>query len=326
MPTFCYQEKQFRPDSLDMIHRVNAVITTYQDQGYSLTLRQVYYRMVAADVIDNNDKEYKKLGDLISNARLAGLIDWHAIEDRTRHSRSESHWRNPSEVIESAAYSYNTDKWVGQKYKVCVWVEKDALIDVVGQACKPLDTPHFSCRGYVSATAMWDAAQRLMGYFYDYGRQPVILHLGDHDPSGVDMSRDIRERLEMFTNYCDVYEKYYRKHGKMSKFRLVSGWPGIIFKRIALNMDQIEQYDPPPNPAKIKDTRSTDYIDQFGPTCWELDALEPTVLNDLITAEIGLFLDYEEFERLHQRQEEERGILNQVAAKWSKVSEFVGRE
>ena len=108
MPKIEYVPKNFSTDRLQMIEKVNGVVAEYQKQGYSLTLRQVYYQMVARDIIPNNMRSYKNLGNLINDARLAGLIDWLAIEDRTRNLRGNSHWTKPGSVIESAAYSRRT--------------------------------------------------------------------------------------------------------------------------------------------------------------------------------------------------------------------------
>ena len=179
MPKIEYVPKNFSADRLQMIEKVNKVVAEYQKQGYSLTLRQVYYQMVARDIIPNNMRSYKNLGNLINDARLAGLIDWLAIEDRTRNLRGNSHWTEPGKVIESAAYSYRRDHWEGQPNYVEVWVEKDALIGIVGQICGKLDVNHFSCRGYVSQSEMWAAARRLHRR-QEAGQRVVLLHLGDH--------------------------------------------------------------------------------------------------------------------------------------------------
>ena len=203
MPKIQYKEINFRGKSLELINLVNQVINEYKNQGYELTLRQTYYQLVARGYIPNNERSYKNIGNLINDGRLAGLIDWYSIVDRTRNLRGNSHWGKPEDVIASARYSYLLNKWDGQPNYVEVWVEKDALVDIVGQACIPLDTPYFSCRGYTSQSEMWSAAQRFIDQSYRDNR--YIIHLGDHDPSGIDMTRDIQERLQMFG--ADVYAK-----------------------------------------------------------------------------------------------------------------------
>lgn len=166
MPKIQYKEINFRGKSLELINLVNQVINEYKNQGYELTLRQTYYQLVARGYIPNNERSYKNIGNLINDGRLAGLIDWYSIVDRTRNLRGNSHWDKPEDVIASARYSYLLNKWDGQPNYVEVWVEKDALVDIVGQACIPLDTPYFSCRGYTSQSEMWSAAQRFIDQSY----------------------------------------------------------------------------------------------------------------------------------------------------------------
>lgn len=277
MPKIEYVPKNFRQTSLELIHRINTVITDYEAQGYSLTLRQVYYQMVARDIIPNNERSYKNLGALINDARLAGLIDWNAIEDRTRNIRGRTHWEKPGDVIKAAAYNYHLDYWQDQDNYVEVWVEKDALVGVVGRICDQLDLKYFSCRGYVSQSEMWVAAKRLEKRQRE-GKNIVLLHLGDHDPSGIDMSRDILDRLNVFET------------------------DDIEFKRLALNMEQVEEYNPPPNPTKLTDSHATKYLSDFGHECWELDALEPKVIDALIKDNVLKFRDEKNYKQIKEKK------------------------
>lgn len=267
MPKIAYKDISFRKTSLDLISLINSVIEEYQIQGYDLTLRQLYYQLVARGYIENSDKSYKRIGSLINDARLAGLIDWNAIVDRTRNMKKNNHWNKPSEIIGAAINQYFIDLRETQLVYVEVWVEKEALIDVVGKICKHLDVPFFACRGYVSQSEMWNAAQRFSVQENVHNKKTMILHLGDHDPSGVDMTRDIQERLIMFESDVEV-------------------------KRIALTMEQIKLYNPPPNPAKITDSRCQGYIEKYGCESWELDALNPTIIKDLISKEVDVLTDF----------------------------------
>ena len=296
MPNIQYKEINFRQSSLDLIKLVNQVIQEYQAQGYELTLRQAYYQLVARGYIPNNERSYKNIGNLINDGRLAGLIDWYAITDRTRNLRGNSHWDTPAEVIESAKYSYRLDKWEGQPNYVEVWVEKDALVDVVGQACRPLDVPFFSCRGYTSQSEMWAAAQRFIRR--DDREQRIIIHLGDHDPSGIDMTRDIQERLEMFG-------------------------ADVMVKRVALTMEQIDFYTPPPNPAKLTDSRCWSYIQKFGNESWELDALEPKVITDLITEQVTMYRDDTLYQQVCDQERREKRELQLLCDNYSEAVSFL---
>lgn len=287
MPKIAYKEVAFRGQSLQVIELVNSVIEEYQDMGYDLTLRQLYYQLVARGHIENSDRSYKRVGELINNARLTGLIDWHAITDRTRNMRSRSHWDSPGQIIRSAINQYFIDLREGQPCYIEVWVEKEALVEVVGKACEKLDVPYFACRGYVSQSEMWAAAQRFIKEEQLHERS-VILHLGDHDPSGVDMTRDIQDRLSMFGS-------------------------SVYVDRIALTFEQVEEYAPPPNPAKITDSRCKAYIEEYGDESWELDALNPTVIRDLITDHVDKLTDFKLLVSRKEKLDKEKATMKKYS-------------
>lgn len=285
MPKIAYKDITFRGASLDTIQLVNKVIEEYEGMGYDLTLRQLYYQLVARGYIENSDRSYKRVGELINNARLAGLVDWYSITDRTRNMKSRSHWNSPGQIIESAINQYFIDLRKDQPHYIEVWVEKEALVEVVGKACHVLDVPYFACRGYVSQSELWAAAQRLSQEERNRGdTRSVILHLGDHDPSGVDMTRDIQERLAMFG-------------------------AATVVRRIALTYDQVQAYNPPPNPAKLTDSRCKAYIERYGDESWELDALNPTVIHDLITEHVDKLTDFELLRSRKERLREEKDSM-----------------
>ncbi len=293
-PCICYVPKRFSLEHGELVETANAIITEYAAQGYQMTLRQLYYQFVARDVIENTTQSSKRLGGIISDARLAGMIDWSAIEDRTRNLAGNSHWNNPCEIVESASRSYGIDCWVGQEFRCEVWVEKEALAGVVARPSKQWDLDYFSCRGYVSQSEMWSAAMRLQGYIRD-GQAPIVIYLGDHDPSGLDMTRDITDRLALFVG------------------------TDVMVNRIALNWDQIEQYNPPPNPAKSTDSRYRAYNEKYGGESWELDALEPRVIEDLINDAVAEVVEMDALEKRREQQESERGDLEFAAENWSKI-------
>lgn len=268
-----------------LIDEANQILEDPEFTGYTLTLRQLYYQFVAKSLLPNNQKEYSRLGVAINTGRLAGLIDWARLDDLTRSFEHNSHWVKPAQIIQSASVEYCLDKWEGQKYRVEVWVEKEALANVVSMACDPMDVPWFCCRGYASQSSMYLAGKRLIGYMKQK-QLPVILYLGDHDPSGLDMERDIAARLKLFTT------------------------EDIIIKRVALTWDQIEQYQLPPNPVKLTDSRTRGYIDEYGvDDSWELDALKPSMITGLLVNNIrGLIQSGKYRARVHQETEEKKGL------------------
>lgn len=291
MPKITYVEKKFSPATYDTIVTAEGIINELEAQGYDLTLRQLYYQFVAKGHIkDNTMASYKRLGSIINDARMAGLIDWDAIVDRTRNLQSNPHWDHPKDIVDSCVRQFQIEKWANQPERVEVWVEKEALIGVVAVAANRVDVPFFACRGYVSQSEMWRAGQRLISY----GVPTTILHLGDHDPSGIDMTRDIEDRLRTFTER-DLLEAY----------------PEV--ERLALNMDQVREHNPPPNPAKITDSRATKYIREFGEESWELDALEPRLLDALITSAVLRHRDPTLWAEAVKQEEKHKRALEKVA-------------
>lgn len=274
MPKIKYVEKRFSEESKKVIDHANTIITEYAAQGFDLTLRQLYYQFVARDLLKNSQENYKRLGSIVNDARLAGQIDWEKIEDRTRAVEALPTWGSPSDILDACASQFKIDKWARQPWYVEVWIEKEALAGVFERVCHELRVPYLSCRGYTSQSEMWRAGRRLRAAQKQRNKEVLILHFGDHDPSGIDMSRDIQNRLEMFMG-------------------------GTEFKRLALNMDQVEEYQPPPNPAKVTDSRANAYIAEYGTESWELDALEPAVLADLVRSEVTKVLDKEAWDEGH---------------------------
>jgi hypothetical protein len=287
VPEICYKAKKFGERKSAIIGIARRFVADYQAQGFKLSLRQLFYKFVSEDLLPNTERSYKNLGVTISEARLAGLLDWDAIEDRLRDKDGQPHWDSPVDIVRGCVDAYHIDKWAEQPNRVEVWVEKEALIEVISRAAWPLDVDYFSCKGYVSQSAMWRAARRLIDYEAT-GQNTIILHLGDHDPSGVDMTRDIQDRLWLFESDVEV-------------------------KRIALTMDQINELNPPPNPTKATDSRSSKYVPKYGYECWELDALEPAYLVDLVTNEVEKLRDGNLWDEAVEKEEAERELLKEAA-------------
>lgn len=299
MPRIAYIAKRFNRSSVALIDQANAICQEFQGQGFNLTLRQLYYQFVARGLIANKDTEYKRLGGVINDARLAGELDWNYIEDRTRNVRSVGHFVDPPDVMRAAHNSYRMDKWATQDERVEVWIEKDALVGVIEGVCTRNDVSYFSCRGYTSQSEVWGAAQRMLGYI-TAGQSVTVIHLGDHDPSGLDMSRDIITRLRLFVEH-EAYTE------------------DVEIRRVALNMNQVTLYNPPPNPAKVTDARFLQYAIQYGTESWELDALSPAVIAELIEMEILAHRNEDAWDEAVEHEHKDRDLIAKVTQKWSEI-------
>ena len=297
-----FQPRKFQARALSVIGSANAIIAEYQALGFTLTLRQLFYQFVSRPALGlaNTFDEYKLLGRIVTDARRAGLIDWDAIEDRTRNVRRLPTWDDPSEIIgDTCVGQYREDLWASQGPRPEVWIEKDALTGVIEGVCSDFRAPWFSCRGNVSDSEMYAAGKRFADLL-DQGQVPLVLHLGDHDPNGLDMTRDIRERLAMFARQ------------------------DIEVRRLALNIGQTAGL--PPNYAKVEDTRSPAYVRQFGTNeCWELDALAPNVIADLVRAELESMIDDIMWDAAKAQEDASRALLADAAANWTKVENMLRR-
>lgn len=282
-------DHKFNVASLKLIETANGILVEYARQGYRLSLRQLYYQLVARDIIENTIKSYKRIGNLVSDARLAGLLDWEMIEDRNRVASIPAAWKSPAEIVRSAASQFRVDRWQGQPYHVEVMVEKDALSGILQPVCRELHVRFTANKGYSSSSAMYEAGQRMRGA-KRMGRKIVVFYFGDHDPSGIDMTRDIDERLAQFTRSTK-----------------------IEVKRLALNWNQVEEWQPPENPAKETDSRYQAYADEFGESSWELDAVEPRTLASLVRENVTDLIDQEQWDKVMEREREMRYELERFA-------------
>lgn len=304
-----YRTKRFGHESQIVIDRCNTVIEKYMDQGITMTLRQLYYQMIAQDFfpsswIDaaynaknglsadtkNTIKNYSKLSKLISDARLAGLVDWDAIEDRGRRPQRAAEWESIQSGVDSLVAQFRLPRWEDQENYVELWVEKDALASVLWPIAHRHHITLMVNKGYSSQSAMWTSANRFITAS-EAGKFLTLLYLGDFDPSGEDMVRDIAARMAMF------------------------GVSELEVTKVALTKAQIRRYNPPPNPAKITDPRAKKYIEEHGKHSWEVDALPPEVLNQLLETEMAGYVDGEKWEAVRKREEELKATLKKVASK-----------
>lgn len=286
----------FTRKTLALLETINGLLRQYQQQGYVLTVRQLYYQLVARNHIPNTVQSYKRLAKTVSDGRLCGIIDWDMIVDRNRQVIFPSHWRDPAQIVSQAAAQFRVDRWATQGCHVEVMIEKDAVAGVLEQLCKDLDVRLIPNRGYASQSMMWAHGYRL--YRAGANKTVYLFYLGDHDPSGLDMDRDICERLAMFSYHTRIH-----------------------FQRLALTREQIDELHLPPNPAKLSDSRAAGYIGEHGRNSWELDALEPAYLNALVEEAVLNLRDPEAYGETMLEESGMRDDLETFASDWLRSGE-----
>ncbi len=260
MSKIVYSTRRVKKSAMTIIVKAIPILNEYHAAGYRVTLRQLHYQFVARGYMPNTKATYTKICEAMQLGRMAGMIDWSVIEDRTRILRSRPRWDDPSDILASCADCFHVDYWQKQRQRVELWIEKDALLGVIEDTCDHWDCPYFSCRGYPSTSELHEASLRIKKS-RSRGQGFKILYCGDHDPSGLDM--------------CEYITRMLREFGAK-----------VEFKRIALNMEQIERLNPPPNLVKDSDSRAKEYCRLYGDECWELDTLPPKELNDIVETEI----------------------------------------
>lgn len=250
---------------------VNEVISQYD---IKLTVRQIYYRLISDPYVlfENTASRYTQFDKMLVVARERGEVDYAKIEDRTREALGGDYgYDTPQEFLEvemdnlkKCWQAYNMEMWTDQDSKLEIWVEKDALSNLIYQVANNYRVLVFPSRGYSSLTKVMECLRRLEGY---KDKKRIILHLTDHDPSGFDMTRDLEKRLSAY------------------------GGDSIQIKRIGLTHEQVEKFSLRPNPVKKSDTKAKSYISQFGSDCWELDALPPSELQNLVVEAIKKYIN-----------------------------------
>lgn len=308
-----YKGCRFTDESLAYIEAANVVINDFVAQGFRLTLRQLYYQFVARDLFRqhyrydtskskwvrdpngtiNAEPNYDMLGNLINNARLAGLIDWDALEDRTRAFVRRSRWESGRHILQTCVDAFHMDMWSDQPCRLFVIVEKEALVGVCDRTCREFDVPLLAAKGYPSVSVLREFVVEDILPALSSQQHIAVIHLGDHDPSGIDMTRDLRDRIELF---CEG--------------------GSIELVRIALNMPQIEALKPPPNPAKTTDSRFIEYRRLYGDESWELDALQPSYLANLLETEIDKYRDVKLWDARAKTIEDTRAKLARVTKRF----------
>ena len=289
-----FQDIKFIASSLELIGVMCEIIDQYAELGYDLSARQLYYQLVTKNIVPNSERSYKRVTSLLSDARLAGLVDWDMIADRGSVTMYPPCWTSAGHIVEACAEQFRLNRWNDQTIHIELLVEKQALEGVIWPVCQEYGIHFTSNKGYSSSSSLYGIGQRLRSKNHLEGKSIVVLYLGDHDPSGIDMTRDVEERLTLF-----------------------SGVP-VEVVRIALNMDQVEEFDPPENPVRLKDSRAQSYIEEYGRSSWELDALTPSVLAALIHANIRHYMDEDKYDAAVEQELKQKAELGKIAKRIKK--------
>lgn len=296
--------QQWSEETRRYVDRIQVVLKDLSEY-WPLTLRQVYYQLVASGVIHNNMKEYTKLSRVLTKARLDGVVSWDAMEDRGRSLLVSGGWNDRDVFVaadlEDFLAGYRRNLLQSQRMALELWIEKDALSRVCHDAAFPYCVPVIVARGYSSVSYVHECRKRIEQNVAAGYETTVVLYFGDMDPSGWNMLPAMLETLQEEMGLGDQVEP----------------------RRCALTVELIEQHKLPHNPEALKwtDTRAKKYVKEFGELAVELDALPPATLQDLVRRSIEAELDLSAFEAEVEDEAEERKDLIELKGR---VEEFMG--
>lgn len=327
-------------EKMAVVNYIISICEEYLANGDTLTLRQLYYQLVSKDLIPNHDKVYKKIGSIKDDIVYSGLVDWRTFEDRGRVPSRAYFEDNVKGALERTVDFYNLDKQRGQGTHIEVWTEKDAISGILRTVTDEYTIRLAVNKGYTSSTAIYNSYERFVQSILRR-KKVKILYFGDHDPSGLDMIRDIKTRLEfMFITGDRLRDKAHsyfidndytihdvtalgEDYEAVSKLvwdddfeaqeLLEQGKVRIMLDelelfevvQIGLTMKQIEEYNPPHNPAKMTDPRAKWYIRQFGAVSWEVDALPPKLMREIVKTSIVENMDDKEYQLVLEKEQED---------------------
>ena len=284
----CFSNKKFGERALDLIAKANSVIESPDYAGVCVTVRQLYYQFVSESWLANTPQNYEALATVIAEGREAGMIDWDAIEDRGRVTNEHPSFPSLKAYLTQLNESFRLDKWKKQKHYLEVMVEKQALEGIIYPVCEKWSVPLTANKGYSSVSSMYKRGKFIQSQRDVEGKEVHVLYLGDHDPSGIDMTRDVKDRLERYSD----------------------GPVDVI--RLGLNHDQVLRHQLIENPVKFDDSRAAGYIERFGTHSWELDALKPKTLRALVENGIKQFLDLPAWRALENQQQSDQDTLQTI--------------
>jgi hypothetical protein len=273
--------------SLDLIEKMSVIA----EEAQPITGRGVGYKLFTAGLIPSMaTSDMARVYRLLKEARERDLIPWGYIVDETRALEKVATWDNPEEYVECVSRSYRRDFWKLQPVRVEVWSEKGTVRGLLDPVLDRYGVGFRVMHGFSGATTVHDVAED------DDGRDLIVLYVGDYDPSGLCMSEhDLPNRLE----------KYDGDH--------------VVLKRIALCREHLTGLPSFPASDKKKDPRYRWFVDNYGTRCWELDALDPNTLRDIVREAIETEIEPDTWDRCAKIERAERESLRSVLDSWKGV-------
>lgn len=286
-------DELFRGRNRQVIAPAIIMLINEMAEYWPMTVRQVFYQLVSKELVANSIKEYKNVSKVLADLRIHEHVSWDAIEDRSRRiiekrgvTDLEVHLKEKAESL----FGYYNRCLVQNQGNYCeVWTEKDALTGIIADETWIYCTRIVVARGNASTTYLHQYAERARAAT-KRGQKPVILYIGDLDPSGARMPVTTQERLKTRHNI------------------------NVEIRRLALNPDQVAAYRLPCSiEPKKTDTNYRWFVERYGNiNAVEVDSLHPKTLREIIKTGLESCLDVEDMVEQQKIQNKEREKLKRL--------------
>jgi hypothetical protein len=277
----------FRSKNQGLVDRAVGVLSDEKP----MTLRQLFYRLVSAAILQNTPKEYKRLGAVMTTLREAGEVPRTWIVDHVRATLKPSSWTGLADFGDTVREAYRKDFWASLGHHVEILVEKDAIAGTIQPVTAEFDIALRVVRGYSSVSFAGEIADEWLRI-----EKPIYAYyLGDFDPSGFDLERDLQGKLTRYSGR-------------------VAYW-----NRLAVQQTDFSEHDLVRLPVKHSDRRARGFVERHGSDCAEVDALPPNELRRRVREAIISHIDQVRWSKLQEVEQAERETLAKVMERWGKA-------
>jgi hypothetical protein len=267
--------------SLALLDQIDSIIAVYQ---MALTIRQIFYRLVARYFYEKTEHAYKNLAELLNRARRARRIPMDAIRDDSSVSYYPVYYRDAEDFLASVRDDlsrFRLDRQKGQRRRLVVMCEAAGMAPQLFQLTEPYGIPVLSGGGFDSTSD-----KHRLGENWAYEKPPVtVLRIGDYDASGQSMHMSLMEDVIAFAEYFG---------GE------------VEFVQVAITPEQARERNLPSAPPKATDKRGVHFTDT---ETWQAEALDPNELAQILERAILDRLDYAAYEAVLAEEEETRRTL-----------------
>jgi hypothetical protein len=325
-------QKRGRGKAADTLALGDAAYQVLRRTAWAMTLRQLFYALVSESAIPKTEAAYAKLKRVMRDLREDGSVPWDWLVDHTRAVFRPRTFDGLEGLLNESADLYRRDLMRQQKVAIQLWAESDSIGSVIAQVADRYTIPTFIGRGYAARGYLWEAAKDAVAA-HAAGKEVVILHVGDYDPSGEDIFRDVEETLRLYSVAVEwedsvnevrrwlreeihdvgfTPDRVWRHNGETEwQSTLVDKTTWLAVERLALTPEQIAEHELPERPPKKSDPRTKTFR---GSGVVEVEALPVDDLLSIVGSAITDFIDTDALRVIEVAEQSEREVMQRIAA------------